>query len=109
MNELEEEYESIFWEVINKVVSDLKATNKEYQENVERCIALEEKYPKLGMICSEKKAVSLSVDEVRGLIEYLDCYETRGIIENKKILYEGARHAYFLLKKAGLLKDSIDE
>lgn len=98
-------FESLYGEIINEISSNLYENNKEYKDKVQKCVDIINEYPNVRAVCEDKQAIALSVEEVMGLIQYLDSFEDREEMKSKLLFYTGAKYFYLLMKNMDLLKE----
>ena len=98
-------FESLYGEIINEISSNLYKNNKEYKDKVQKCAEIVDKYPNVRAVCEDKQAIALSIEEVKGLIQYLDSFEDRLEMKSKLLFYTGAKYFYLLMKNMDLLKE----
>lgn len=102
----EEECEETFWDLVNFESTYLMKNNEEYKECSHKCAEIVGKYPKLQRVLEDDIPMALSKEEVANLIEYINNYNDRSLIEKKQLVSASCRNTYFAFKKLGLLKES---
>lgn len=98
-------FESLYGEIINEISSNLFENNKEYKDKFQKCSDIVDEYPNVRVVCEDKKAIALNVEEVKGLIQYLNSFEDREEMKSKLLFYTGAKYFYILMKNMDLLKE----
>jgi hypothetical protein len=108
-NKAERLFEETFWDILNSETSYLGKNNLKYKEYGTTCANVVTENKKLQLVLEEENAMSLTEEEVKKLIEFRKAETERYIIAEKRLLYTGARYAYYLLCKMDLIKDLKDD
>jgi hypothetical protein len=99
----EERFEDVFAEVCSEIWSNLRSTDSEYAELWRELLALVESFPVFREVTEGEGAVSLSAEEHKAFIRYLDLKNEMEDIERKHIYFCGHRHSFDYLKRIGAI------
>jgi hypothetical protein len=99
----EERFEDAFAEVYSEMWSTLRTTDGEYAELWRERLALVERFPIFKVVTEGEGAVSLSAEEHKAFIRYLDLKDEMEDIESKHIYFCGHRHSFGYLKRIGAI------
>ena len=98
---LKKEYINLY----NKMLDNKKAQRPKNDDFYCYTTKVINEYPNVRAVCEDKQAIALSVEEVMGLIQYLDSFEDREEMKSKLLFYTGAKYFYLLMKNMDLLKE----
>ena len=90
-----------FAEVCSEMWNTLRTTDGEYAELWRERLALVEKFPIFEAVMEGEGAVSLSAEEHKAFVRYLDLKDEMEDIESKHIYFCGHRHSFDYLKRIG--------
>ncbi|NLV49819.1 MAG: hypothetical protein GXY20_03895 [Clostridiales bacterium] len=99
----EERFEDAFAEVCNDIWNHLRSTDSEYAEMWRELLALMAEFPVLSEVTEGEGAVSLSAEEHKAFLHYLDLKNEMENIERKHIYFCGHRHSFDYLKRIGAI------
>ena len=97
--------DSALFEYLGTVVHFLEENNAKYKKNSKRKSEILNINPKLRDILEEDKAIELTKEDCKQLIEILNLENDSEIELHKYIFFKGMCEAYQLLKKIGILND----
>lgn len=103
---LNQKSEDDYWYIENEISSYLMRNNEKYKNNSHYVSDIMNDYKNLEMVLEDHIPVDLTKEEVSKLIEYINKYSEKNIIEKQQIYYAGCRFAYFFIKEMGLLKET---
>ena len=99
----EERFEDAFAEVCSEIWNTLRTTDREYAEMWRELLALIKVFPVLPVLTEGEGAVSLSAEEHKAFLRYLDLKHEMENIERKHIYFCGHRHSFDYLKRIGVI------
>lgn len=99
----EERFEDAFSEVCSEIWNNLRSTDREYAEMWRELLALMAEFPVLSAVTEGEGAVSLSAEEHKAFLHYLDLKNEMENIERKHIYFCGHRHSFDYLKRIGAI------
>lgn len=105
MEEKEKYIEEIYMDMVSEISKDLFKNSNKYCNLINKMTEIVEKYPHVRCVCENKEVVSLNENEVKALIDYLNCCDEINIMQDKKLILMGGKYTYILLKQMNLLKD----
>jgi hypothetical protein len=99
----EERFEDAFAEVCSEIWNNLRSNDSEYAELWRELLALMAEFRVLSAVTEGEGEVSLSADEHKAFIRYLDLKNEMEDIERKHIYFCGHRHSFDYLKRIGAI------
>jgi hypothetical protein len=99
----EERFEDAFSEVCSEIWNTLRTTDREYAQMWRELLALTKAFPVLPAVTEGEGAVSLSAEEHKAFVRYLDLKHEMENIERKHIYFCGHRHSFDYLKRIGAI------
>ena len=102
-----DKYDGHFYEYLSHVDFEFDKLIPEYGALSDQEERLLDKFPTLRKVVDDREENILSIDEVKALIDYHQCYENRETMQDKKLIYAGFRCAYVVFKNAELLREDI--
>jgi hypothetical protein len=96
-----ENLEDNFLEISSGVITSLRETDGEYAALCDRQDELQKRFPCIQAVLEGEGAVSMSAEEHKGLLEYLDVTGSMEDIKRLRLYYAGHRDCFAYLKKIG--------
>ncbi len=93
-----------FDEYIGHIQYQLQLNNSQYKNAITEIDNIIKKYPNIESIIEQQKEVSLSIEESKALIEYLNLICTIRDIEYREVFFRGGHIAYIYFNKMGIIK-----
>ena len=104
-DEMEENiFDELFWDIVNKECVYLNKYNPEYKKYGKLCSKIVGENKKIQLVIENDEPVALNEEDVEQLIEYIRADGERNILEHKRMLFAGAKYAYYFFEKMNLLK-----
>lgn len=91
-------------EAINDVRFRLEHYNFEYKKLLKQLSKIKDNYPNLRAVLDDEKCIELTVKDYKMLQKIIDLYLEMRRLENREMLFFGAKENYFYFKKLGILK-----
>ena len=101
----EELFDDDFFNALNIACEELSKKGSRYTKAINRCISILNENKRVRIVCDQKKAIPLSKNDVKILIEYMDAENEENLAYQKTLLCIGFRAAYLIFKKTGMLKE----
>ena len=97
----EDRFGDAFADVCSEMWNTLRTTDGEYAKMWRELLALTTEFPILSAVTEGEGAVSLSAEEHKAFVRYLDLKNEMEDIEHKHIYFCGHRHSFDYLKRIG--------
>lgn len=93
----------VFREMDNDIMVDLLHHDEEYAAMRKQITDMQEAYPFIAAVMERESEISLTAEEHRILLEYLDVYRHMEDIERKQIYFRGHTDCFAYLKRIGVI------